>query len=89
MKWLVDITTGIDGTTRDIGRVCGLAAFVVGLSLQIYVVAFRAQPFEFTQFGLGIAAMATGIGAMLRLKQDTEPGAKVTDGTVSTIDTTK
>ena len=89
MKFVTDLLTGVDNKTYDLGRWAGALSFISGIGLEIYVVGWKGQPFDFTQFGLGVAAMATGIGAMLRLKQDTEPGAKVTDGIVSTIDTTK
>ena len=89
MKFVTDLLTGIDGKTHDLGRWAGALSFISGVSLEIYVVGWKGQPFDFTQFGLGIAAMATGIGALLRLKQDTEPGAKATDGTISAIETTK
>jgi hypothetical protein len=76
MKALRDILTGIDGTTHDIGRWMGAVSFVVGLGLQVYVVVWRSQPFDFLTFGAGVAALAGGIGAMLALKAKTEPEAK-------------
>jgi hypothetical protein len=70
---LRDLLTGIDGKTHDIGRWAAFVSFIAGIGLQVYVVVWKAQPFDFTQFGGGVALMAAGIGAMLKLKQDTEP----------------
>jgi hypothetical protein len=73
VKALRDVLTGIDGSTHDLGRWAGAASFVCGLGLEVFVVVWKSQPFDFTQFGLGVAAMAAGIGAMLKLKSTTEP----------------
>ena len=73
MNPLKDILTGVDGVTHDLGRWAGALSFLIGLGLEVYVVVYKSQPFDFTQFGLGVAAMAAGIGAMLKLKADTEP----------------
>jgi len=76
MKALRDILTGKDGATHDIGRWAGALSFLCGLGLEIYVVVWKGQPFDFTQFGVGIAAMAAGVGAMLKIKETTEPPPK-------------
>jgi len=73
MKAIKDILTGKDGQTHDIGRWAGAASFICALGLEIYVVVYKGQPFDVTQFGLGIAAVAGGIGALLKLKAETEP----------------
>jgi len=67
------LLTGLDGETWDIGRVGGALALVVGLGLQVYVVVWKGQPFDMTAFGTGVAALAIGIGGLLKLKESTEP----------------
>ena len=75
MSIIKQLLTGVDGETHDIGRWGGVISFAVGLGLEIFAVV-ETKPFDFMAYGLGVAAMATGIGALLRLKKDTEPGAK-------------
>jgi hypothetical protein len=72
MSFFRHILTGADNATWDFGRVAGAVAFVVGLGLEVYCV-LRGKPFDFTAFGLGVAAMSGGIGALLKLKETTEP----------------
>lgn len=73
MKPLRDILTGKDGITHDIGRWAAVASILTGLGLQIYAVGWRGQPFDMLAFGGGIGALAAGIGALLKLKEGTEP----------------
>lgn len=73
MKWLRDILTGKDNSTHDMGRWMGVVSFLSGIGLEIYVIVIKGQPFDFTQFGVGIAAIAGGIGALIKLKESTEP----------------
>lgn len=68
-----DILTGIDGQTHDIGRHLALATSAAGIGLQVYAVVVRGQPFSFQEFGIGAGALAAGVGAMLKLKETTEP----------------
>jgi hypothetical protein len=69
---LKHLFTGIDGVTYDIGRVGGALSFLVGLGLEVYSVVWHV-PFDFLAYGAGIAAMAAGIGALLKLKESQEP----------------
>lgn len=69
------LLTGKDGKTHDIGRWAAAVAFLVGMGLEVYAVVF-AKEFNFLAYGGGVAAMATGIGALLKLKADTEPDAE-------------
>jgi hypothetical protein len=73
MGFLNNILTGADNTTHDIGRVLAALSVVTGLGLQIYAVGWRGQPFDFLAFGAGVGATFAGIGAMLKLKENTEP----------------
>lgn len=72
MKFFKHILTGIDGETYDIGRVFGAISFIVGLSLEVHSVVNHV-PFDFKDYGFGIAAIAAGVGAFLKLKETTEP----------------
>ena len=69
---LRDLVTCKDGLTHDIGRWGGAIALLTGLALQVWAVA-KGQPFDMLQFGTGIGALAAGVGAMLKLKESTEP----------------
>ncbi len=73
MKPLRDILTGRDGTSHDIGRWSAVASILVGLGLEVFAVVCRGQPFDMLAFGGGIGALAAGIGALLKLKEGTEP----------------
>jgi hypothetical protein len=72
MKILQDILTGKDNKTHDLGRWMGLVSFVAGIALEVYCVV-SSKPFDFMGYGVGIGAIAAGVGAMLKLKEDTEP----------------
>ena len=71
-----DIVTGIDGVSHDIGRWGAVLMCLTGIGLQIYAVGWKGQAFDMQAFGIGSGALATGIGAMLKLKADTEPQPK-------------
>jgi hypothetical protein len=73
MSWMKNMLTGVDNETHDVARVLAVLAFLVGLGLTIYAVAWKGQSFDLTQFGLGIGAMLAALGAALKLKEDTEP----------------
>lgn len=45
----------------------------MGLCLQIYVVVWKGDKFDLQQFGIGLAAMFTGFGAAIKLKENAEP----------------
>lgn len=73
MSFLTNLTTGRDNTTHDVARVLAIASFITGLGLSIYAVGWKAQPFDLQQFGIGVGAMFAGLGAALKLKENTEP----------------
>lgn len=73
---LTQLLTGKDGETHDLGRWMGALSFLIGCALEIYAVVWAKQPFDFLAFGAGVAALAGGIGAMLKLKETTEPPPK-------------
>ena len=73
MSIITQLLTGRDNTTHDLGRYIAAASATTGLGLQVYSV-WRGQVFDMQAFGLGVGALAAGLGAMLKLKADTEPG---------------
>ena len=73
MNFLKSISTGKDNTTHDVARVLAICSFLTGLGLSIYAVAWKGQAFDLQQFGIGIGAMFAGLGAALKLKENTEP----------------
>lgn len=71
-KAITQVLTGPDNCTHDIGRWMALAYSAVALGLQVLVVV-RGAPFSIQDFGIGCGALAAGVGAMLKLKESTEP----------------
>jgi hypothetical protein len=73
MRWLKDVLTADkDSRVYDFLRVACFTAFVVGLSLQVFVVIARNQPFDFQAFGFGFGAMIAGAGGAMALRKDRE-----------------
>ena len=77
MKQLLkDIVTETDNVTVDLVRLLALAAVVVGLVLQIWVVIRWIGPapqvFDFQAFGIGLGGMFGGVGVALKLKPETQ-----------------
>ena len=73
MSILTQLLTGADNATHDFMRWIGLGGAVVALGLQVFVVVFKAQPFDLQSFGIGMGALCASVGAALGLKKDTEP----------------
>jgi hypothetical protein len=67
------MTTGVDNETHDVVRVVGLVGALTALGLQIYVVTWKSQPFDFQAFGIGLGALLASVGAALGMKEKTEP----------------
>lgn len=72
-----DMFTGVDGVSTDIGRVGGFIGLMV-----ILVIGVREEwmanpnyPFSFTDFCGGLAVYLTAWGALLKIKESTEPKA--------------
>jgi hypothetical protein len=71
---LQTMLTGKDNQTHDVVRWMAIAAVLVALGLEIYVVAVhKSQPFDMQTFGIGVGALFAAVGAALKLKESTEP----------------
>lgn len=72
MKWVRQLLTADKRSqVYDMVRVSFAAAFVTGLSLQIYSVA-RGDPFDIEKFGIGFGLMIAGAGGAMALRKDRE-----------------
>jgi hypothetical protein len=78
MKFFRDIlTSDASSSVYDLVRVGTALALVVGLTLTVYAVGWRGDPFDLTAFGTGIGLiLAAGGGAMwARRDREQEPPA--------------
>lgn len=71
-KLLMDISTTKNGTTFDNGRILGNLTILVFLGLSIADFCVNKR-FNFEQFGICAGATFAGVGALLKLKENTEP----------------
>jgi hypothetical protein len=77
MSWkqhILNMFTGKDNQTLDIGRIIWFKAALVFLGLAIYHVVKNHAPFDYQAFGIGFGAVMAGGGAALWAKSETEPG---------------
>lgn len=65
--------TGADNQSHDIGRYLAAAGVVVALFLETYTVVHSGKAFSIQEFGTGLALLFAGVGAMLKIKESTEP----------------
>ncbi len=70
---LVDITTNKDGKSFCHGRVVGLFSVLSFIAIQT-IALFKGQELHIQDFGLGLAAVITAVGANIMMKSKTEPG---------------
>ena len=72
-----DSLTGKDGESYDVGRIAAMLGTItyVGISVHIAWNLTAGQMFPFQDYGIGFGAMATGVGVLLKLKENTEPPA--------------
>jgi len=71
LKLLKDIFTEDDNQTYCAARVCGVSA-VFGYLGAAYFHIFHGQPMDFSQLGIGCAAVLGGAGAFVSLKAATQ-----------------
>lgn len=71
---LLNLFTGKDNTTLDLGRVLWASGSAVFLGLAVYHVVHTGV-FDYVAFGSGFAGVLAAGGAALWAKKDTEPHA--------------
>ena len=74
MNIFKQMLTEADNVTHDLFKYLAVLAIVTGISLSVYSVVWKAQPFDLQQFGIGIAALFAGVGVALALKKDSPVG---------------
>lgn len=75
MMFFKDLITGIDGTTFDPARVLwilGVLCFLCFTGFEVYT----KQSFDMVNFGIAYGALLAAGASGVRIKQDSEPGAK-------------
>jgi len=72
------LLTGKDNESLDVGRVGFLLTLVTFLILVGYVVS-KSGVFDMQGFGIAVGAIFTAGGAMLKLKENTEPTKDVSN----------
>jgi uncharacterized integral membrane protein len=73
-QFFVDVFTGIDGESFDIGRVLWAIGALVYCFLTVFVVVNTEPPtFDYVSWGTGFGAVMAAGGAALWMKKDTEP----------------
>ena len=73
-QFLLDCLTTRDGESGDVGRALGVLLVLAFIGISIYVYIVLKQAFNPTEWGVGAGGTTAGIGALLKLKKDTEPG---------------
>ncbi len=72
------ISTGADGETYDVGRIIGWVGSVLYLLMglaELTACLARGEHFPFNDYGIGFGAFTAGTGALLLMKQGSEPKA--------------
>ena len=75
-KFFLDLVTGKDGKTHDLGRWMGIFAFFYYHGMESYNVFYMHKDFLLQDYGIGLGAVVAGVGVLLKLKEDTEPEVK-------------
>ena len=74
-KIIKDCLTGVTGEDFDVGRVAAAATVAAAIGLSIYDVAWQHAHFDLQNYGVGVGTLFAGVGAMLKLKENSEPGS--------------
>lgn len=89
---LTDVLRGMmtetDNRTHDLFRYIAVVSAVVGLALQVHVVVWKSQAFDFQQFGIGVGVLFAGIGAALAMKPEVKEHTQKTENTTNVNVTT-
>jgi hypothetical protein len=72
MSVVRDLITGVDGQTADVGRI-GLIISILGYFAMAVHEVWHGRALNFQDFGIGLAAIVGSFGALLKLKENTEP----------------
>lgn len=94
---LTQIFTGRDNFTVDAFRILAVAAVLVGIALDVFVVIWKALhpdatvTFDLLAYGTGIGGLLLASGGALKLKESTEPtdSTTLTQRTETTVTETK
>jgi hypothetical protein len=65
-----ELLTESDNVTHDLYRYLAVCSIVTGLSLQVYAIGWKGQPFDMQTFGIGVGALFAGVGVALGLKKE-------------------
>lgn len=73
-QFFVDVFTGIDGESFDIGRVLWAIGALVYCFATVWIVTKTVPPsLDYVAWGAGFGAVMAAGGAALWMKRDTEP----------------
>jgi len=70
--WIDSFTTS-DGKTFDVGRILGFWSIATFIFLATWDVLVKGHEFHMQDFGVGLGALMAAMGALLKLKETTEP----------------
>jgi hypothetical protein len=70
---LQSVFTGKDNATQDVVKWMAMAAFVIGMSLQVYQVVIKGSLFDLQNYSIGVGTLLVTLGAALKIKETTEP----------------
>jgi len=63
--------TETDNETADVTKVLAAIAIITGIGLAIFSVVVLGKEFNYQDYGLGTAALFTGVGMAFGLKKET------------------
>ena len=69
---LKTLVTGVDNESLDVGRISCLVGITCFCCNSCWIV-YNTKLFDMQGFGIGFAAILGGVGALLKLKENSEP----------------